>query len=199
MGRQDVVIDIGFGDRLEGAHVAELGPPRTGRRGLAHALVARRVVVARHLHGKHATLGDHPGEPREQRRVVADPLHRRVGEDQIGHAWRRPLRDVGLDPVDLGIGLARLGEHRGGIVDAGDRRAGPARLEQAGHAAVAATEVKDAADVVKRDVGEQVVDRALTLGAELAVLRGIPNRPRHGQSTAMSAAATRRVSARRTL
>jgi hypothetical protein len=67
----------------------------------------------RHLHGELAArlhLGD---QPAEQRRMIVQPMQGGIAEEEVGGLRRRPLRQVGLNELDLGEFAAGRGQHPG--------------------------------------------------------------------------------------
>ncbi len=62
------------------------------------------IEICGHLHGELAAGNEHRFQARKQRPVVAHPLQRRIGEDDIEGCLRLPHGDVAArerQPVDL--------------------------------------------------------------------------------------------------
>jgi hypothetical protein len=113
-------------------------------------------------------------QPRQQALVVADPLQRRIREDEIVALGRRPARDVADDELDAGIIAPRCRQHVGRAVEPGDRRFRPAVAQKARAVAGTAAEIDDTPR--RRAIGaRQEIERGLcALIGEAQVLLGIP-------------------------
>ena len=135
--------------------------------------MARLVQVVGHLHRQRAALGEVFHQPGKQDLVFAQPLQRRIGEDQVGRLARPPFGNIRLIECHAGQAAARLGQHRLGIGDGDDFRLREAVHQHAGASAGSAAEIDDLARR-EVDTGEQVVRRLGALGPELEVERGVP-------------------------
>jgi hypothetical protein len=100
-----------------------------------------------------------------QRGVAVEHVHRRC---------RPPAPDVRLHELRARVLCARLGEHLGRAIHAGELRLRPAREKHRREVARAAAEVHHLLRRLDRDMREQVERRAHALAREFQVLGGIP-------------------------
>src|SRR6185437_10017880 len=110
----------------------------------------------------------------EQALMLAQPLQRGVREDERARLWRRPVRDVGLDPLD-GRWLGRgLGQHFARTVDGAQGPVGPAAGDGAGMDTGAAAELVERAGRQLADARQELEAGPEPLVAELEVKRWVP-------------------------
>ena len=168
-----VIVDVGADDGARLGDRRQPAGPRPVGGDHAHQRMARLVQVVGHLHRQRAALGEIVHQPGKQHFVLAQPLQRRIGEDQVGRLARPPFGDVRLIEGHAGQAAARLGQHRLGIGDGDDFRLREAIHQHARAGAGAAAEIDDS---LRREVdpGEQVARRLGALGPELEVERGVP-------------------------
>jgi hypothetical protein len=109
---------------------------------------------------------------RQQSPVIVEPMHCRVGEQQVGWYRRRPLRDVGVLEADFRNFLACPGEHFRRRIDADDGGTGPAVCQQAGDVARSAAKIVDGARTIEWNLCQQVERRAQAMISEFQVSAG---------------------------
>jgi hypothetical protein len=134
--------------------------------------MTRSVAVARHLHRKHTAPCQLSHEMRQQSPVIVEPMHCRVGEQQVGWYRRPPLRDVGVLEADFRNFLACPGEHFRRRIDADDDGTGPAVCQQAGDVARSAAKIVDGARTIEWNLCQQVERRAQAMISEFQVSAG---------------------------
>ncbi len=142
------------------ADALQMRRPRTRR--CHHRLqgAQRLGVHRRHLHRQTPARRQRRHHAREQRRVIADPVQRRVGEDKIRRRRRRPSGEVGGDEPAAGGGVARLRQHRLRPVHPHHLGARKARRQQRRHIPRPASQIDDQRRVRQLDPRQQVDRRA---------------------------------------
>jgi len=137
--------------------------------------VAGFAEVARQLEGEPAARADLGGECRQELEVPGDPLQRRVGDqdvDRVGLGY--PLAQVGDLELDARVDRAGAVDHLRAGVEATDPGPGPARSQQGGEVARAASEVHDLGGPLGADSGHQLDERPAPLVGVGQVALGVP-------------------------
>jgi hypothetical protein len=135
----------------------------------------RMVEVRGDLDRELTARGERRPQAREELRVAAHPVQRRVREDEVVRAGRIEALDLSALEADaISRVRRRLREHRFGRVDA-ERLAGTEALVQdARQLSGTAAEVDDAHPGARPNEGEQIVERLCSLVAKAGVLLGAP-------------------------
>ena len=134
----------------------------------------REIVVAGHLHREDAVGRDGFDQLRQQAFVVADPLQRRIREDEIVRLGGCPARDVADDELDAGMIALRRRQHIGRAVEPANRRFGPPIAQQARAVAGTAAEIDDTPRRREIDARQEIERRLCALVGEAQILFGIP-------------------------
>ena len=180
-------VDVG-GDRLEQIVIGFRRRQVVTRRGLDLRMIAPRAFLADlalelkrrlagiigHLDRQHAALRHAFEQPPHDRRMVGQPLHHRIAEDEVGARVGLPSGDVGFDEAALRQPLARLLEHVGRGIEADDFRLRKALDQKLGRVARPAAEIDDEPRPLQRHLRHQVARRPGPVILEFEILRRAP-------------------------
>ena len=133
----------------------------------------RRGGHAGHLHRQHPAGREHGEQRRKEPVVIAQPVERRVGIEEIDRPGRLPSPEVGALPVDPRR-LGGLREHGFGGIHSRDVSVWPPRAEVARDIARSRAQVVDLGRIREVDPIEEVDSRSQALVDELEVLRRVP-------------------------
>ena len=133
------------------------------------------VEIGRDLHGELASRSQHRSQSRKERAMIADPLQRRVGEDDIEQRLWLPVTDIAArKPQAVALERTSPLEHRVRRIDAKSIGGLQLAMQFGGEQPGSASEIDHASGLAFGDQRHQVVKRLLTLCAKTLVLRRIP-------------------------
>ncbi|MET3783228.1 methyl-accepting chemotaxis protein [Methylobacterium radiotolerans] len=175
--RQQIVVRRGLQHPPEAAghgRVADRRRPGAGRRHRAHQAVGGLGEVVGHLHGQHAARGEEAEQPRQQGRVVRQPLQHGVGVDQVRRPLGCPGRGVGQREGEAGQPGAGALQHGRRGVEPDHLGVGETGRDQRGGVAGPAAEIDGQTRRFEGHAGEELGGGARPLVLEAGVEGGVP-------------------------
>ena len=133
------------------------------------------IEIGGHLDRQLAARREHRAQSRKQGWMIADPLHRRVGEDDVEWRIRLPVTDVTADEAQP-VGLEGSGtfEHCVRRIDTERFRRPQLAMQAGGEQPGSASEIDNATASPFGDQCHEVVEGLLTLRAKTFVLARTP-------------------------